>query len=103
MKLYHGTSRDKAQKLIATGRYEEGQNDNSWSAVGGEDGLFCSNIYEYAEQYGSAVIEIDVEDGLAVYIQDCPLSEDDYGWRPEFDGAIEYLIPAGITFVAKEA
>jgi hypothetical protein len=102
MKLYHGTTWDRAEALIEAGEYQPGHSDNPWS--GGEmDGLFCSNVFEYAEQYGDIVIEIDVEDDAVDVVQACPIGPGDYGWRPEYENAIEFLVPAGVKFSARIA
>ena len=100
MILYHGTTEDRANSLVAAGTYVLGES-NAWSSEGGEAGLFCSNVYEYAEQYGSVVVEINVNDSSVLTVQECPIGPGDYGWRDEFAGAIEYLIPEGVPFSAK--
>jgi len=101
MKLYHGTNYEKAEQIIAAGQYRPGFGDNPWSAAHDEGGLFCSDVLEYAAQYGPALVEIIVDRNKVLWIQDCPIDENDYGWQPEFANAGEYLIPEGIAFTAR--
>jgi len=103
MKLYHGTTYNKAEAIIDSGKYDQGYDDNPWSGTLDEGGLFCSNVIEYAEQYGSVIVEITVDDSSVEFIQDCPLDENDFGWKPEFKNAAEYLVPSGVTFTARIA
>jgi len=100
MKLYHGTSYEKAVEIIKASQFQAGYQDNPWSSLASEDGLFCSNVFEYAEQYGTTVIKIEVTDDDVLFIQDCPIDENDFGWKPEFFNAAEYLIPDGVRFSA---
>jgi len=101
MKFYHGTGYEKAKNIIEQGQYVTGFNDNSWSSCGDEGGLFVSNIMEYVECYGTCIIEIEVDEAEVLWIQDCPIDENDFGWQPEFADAAEYLIPEGIHFQAR--
>jgi hypothetical protein len=100
--LYHGGKLDNLEKLIEEGEFKKGKNKNKWS---GEDfeGLFCSNIYKYAGQYGEDIIAIEVDKEKIELIQDCPLVPGDSDWKSWMDGAFELLIPEGIKFRAKWA
>jgi len=102
MILYHGGKYKNLEKIIDDHCFCPGFNKNTWSGTI-EEGLYCSNIYEYAAQYGDDVIEIDVADSFVEIIQNCPLSPGDHDWKAWMKDAVEYLIPTGITFEARWA
>ena len=100
MIYYHGGRMENLEKIIEAGEYKPGFNTNSYSPNNDDGGLYVSNVYEYARQYGP-VIEIEVKKTLVRKVQDCPLCPDDFGWQPAFKNAKEYMIPAGVKFVAR--
>lgn len=101
MILYHGGHRDNLQKIVDSGQYEHGHNDNPWSGESDFGGLCCSNVIEYARQYGEAVIEIEISEDAVEYLQPCPLCPGDADWRPWMEDAHEYVIPDAVQFQAR--
>lgn len=100
MILYHGGSFENLESIIKNGCFAPGHNDNPWS---GENfkGLLCSNVNEYAAQYGDYIVEITIDENDVEYVQPCPLSEGDADWKSWMENAHEYIIPAGIKFTAR--
>lgn len=75
MKLYHGTTQDKADAIESEGFYgSELSEETDGFATAADKVVFLTDSIDEAREYGEVVFEVELLNGQPTFFQESPMS-----------------------------